>query len=95
MINKLLLSFSLLLLLSCANIELVLSEKNLTNQFKGKTFIVFDGTEEEKFARELFSFFGNNKEGEFILITSFSETKENRLVKQNQVAEKIDYIAYD
>ena len=37
------------------------------------------------------AFFGNNKDGDYILNASLSESKENRLVKKNQVAEKIDY----
>ena len=37
------------------------------------------------------SFFGNNKNYDYILKTTFVEKKENRVVKQNQVAEKIDY----
>ena len=41
--------------------------------------------------RSLYSYFGNNENYEYILKTSFLEKKENRIVKNNQVAEKIEY----
>jgi len=91
MIRGLFFLYLFFLLLSCGNIEFVLKENSTTNQFKDRTSIVFSGIEKESFAQEIFSFFGNNKEGEYILIATFSEKKENRVVKKNQVAEKIDY----
>ncbi len=75
----------------CANLEFVLNENTSVERFKDKTKFIFEGKKEEKFIRELFSYFGNNKEDEFILITTFSENKENVVVKKNQVAEKVDY----
>ena len=50
-----------------------------------------DKNTEERFARGLYSFFGNNNEYEYILKSKFLEKKENRIVKKNQVAEKIEY----
>ena len=91
MIKKFISYLSVLFLFSCGGIEFVLKENSLPNQFRDKTFIIFDGDKEERFTKEMYSFFGNNADGEFILIASFSEQKENRLVKQNQVDEKIDY----
>ena len=91
MIKKLLFSIFLFFLFSCSNIDFVLKENDMVNPYKNKTTIVFDGTKEKKFAQEVTLFFGNKKNAEFLLITSFSEKKENRLVKKNQVAEKIDY----
>ena len=85
---KLLLFF---LLLSCSNIELVLEDDIFPKQLKDQVRIVFSENDEEIFIRELHSVFGNNNNGNFILKTSFSEKKENRIVKNNQVAEKIDY----
>jgi len=85
---KLLLFF---LLLSCSNIELVLEDDIFPKQLKDQVRIVFSENDEEIFIRELYSVFGNNNNGNFILKTSFSEKKENRIVKNNQVAEKIDY----
>jgi len=85
---KLLLFF---LLLSCSNIELVLEDDIFPKQLKDQVRIVFSENDEEIFIRELYSIFGNNNNGNFILKTSFSEKKENRIVKNNQVAEKIDY----
>ena len=85
---KLLLFF---LVLSCSNIEFVLEDDNLPKQLKDQVTIIFNENQEEIFTRELFLVFGNNNNGNFILITSFSEKKENRIVKKNQVAEKIDY----
>ena len=51
-----------------------------------------DKNSDERFVRELFSYFGNNEKYDYILKTKFLETKENRIVKNNQVAEKIEYV---
>lgn len=75
-------------ILSCSNIEFVVKDNN---KLKNKTYIIAEGDESAGFTRELYYFFGNNKNYDFILKTVFSEQKENRIVKQNQVAEKIDY----
>ena len=58
---------------------------------KNKTMLLMDKNTEERFARGLYSFFGNNNEYEYILKSKFLEKKENRIVKKNQVAEKIEY----
>ena len=50
-----------------------------------------DKNSEERFVRGLYSYFGNNEKYEYILKTTFLEKKENRIVKNNQVAEKIEY----
>ena len=76
---------------SCSNIEFVLKDNVLTNPLKDKTMLLIDKNSEDRFARELYSRFGNNKTYEYILKTKFSENKENRIVKTNQVAEKIEY----
>ena len=76
---------------SCSNIELVLKDNIQTNPIKDKTLVLIDKNIEERFIRGLHSFFGNNKEYDYILKTKFLEKKENRIVKNNQVAEKIDY----
>jgi len=46
---------------------------------------------EERFVRGLYTNFGNNEKHEYILKTTFLEKKENRIVKNNQVAQKIEY----
>ena len=46
---------------------------------------------EKRFVKGLYSSFGNNEKYEYILKTTFIEKKENRIVKNNQVAEKIKY----
>jgi hypothetical protein len=46
---------------------------------------------EKRFVKGLYSNFGNNEKFEYILKTTFIEKKENRIVKNNQVAEKIEY----
>jgi hypothetical protein len=46
---------------------------------------------ENRFVKGLYSNFGNNKKYEYILKTTFIEKQENRIVKKNQVAEKIEY----
>jgi hypothetical protein len=47
---------------------------------------------DERFVKGLYSNFGNNEKYEYILKTTFIEKKENRIVKNNQVAEKIEYM---
>ncbi len=76
---------------SCSNIEFVLVDNDQTNPLKDKTALLIDKETEERFVRGLYSYFGNNEQYEYILKTNFLETKENRIVKNNQVAEKIEY----
>ena len=76
---------------SCSNIEFVLKEDDGTNRFKDKVLVVSEGDKGGRFVKELYSVFGNNTKNEFILITTFVEKKENRIVKKNQVAERVDY----
>ena len=88
-------SFFLVLLMfilpSCGNIDLLLLDNTSANILRGNTSVVFVGQYEERFVQEIISFFGNNKNGEYILFATFLEKKENSLVKINQVAEKINY----
>jgi len=85
-------AYSLLFFIfSCSGVEFVLKEDNQKNPLKNKTLLLFDKSSEEKFVGGLFSYFGNNENYDFILKTNFLETKENRIVKNNQVAEKIEY----
>ena len=77
--------------MSCSSVEFVLNEQAPKNNIKNKVYLVFEGNKEEKFTKELYYFFGNVEGSENFLVTSFSEKKENRLVKKNQVAEKTDY----
>jgi hypothetical protein len=69
----------------------VLKDSSLKNQLKNKTALLIDKNSEERFVRGLYSNFGNNEKHEYILKTTFLEKKENRIVKNNQVAEKIEY----
>ena len=80
----------LVLLLSCSNFEMVLNESD-KNRFLKNTSIATSGDNEGRFTKGLFSFFGSSKENDYILITVFEEKKENRVVKKNQVAERVDY----
>ena len=80
----------LILLLSCSNFEMVLNESD-KNRFLKNTSITISGDTGGRFSKGLFSFFGSSKENEYILITVFEEKKENRIVKNNQVAERVDY----
>jgi hypothetical protein len=80
-----------LFIFSCSNIEFLIKDHSLTNPLKDKTILLIDKNTEERFVRGLYSYFGNNKKYEFILKTKFLERKENRIVKNNQVAEKIEY----
>ena len=83
---------------SCSNIEFVLKDSSSKNPLKNKTMLLVNKNSEEKFIRGLYSNFGNSEKYEYILKTTFLEKKENRIVKNNQVAEKIEYtleVKYD
>ena len=98
MIKKIIFFLILFFVLSCTSIEFVIKENINEDQLKGRTKLFISGDQEEKFSRELYSFFGNTTNHEYVLETIFLETKENRIVKDNQVAEKIDYtleVKYD
>ncbi len=91
MIKKIFILFFFMFLMSCGGIELVL-KNDKPNNIKNKVSIVLDGNIEQRFAAELYSFFGNNTETyEYILTSSFLEKKENKIIKKNQVAQKTDY----
>ena len=81
----------LFFIFSCSNIDFVLKKSNQMNLLKEKTVLLIDKNSEERFVRGLYSYFGNSEKYEYILKTSFLERKENRIVKNNQVAEKIEY----
>ena len=81
----------LFFIFSCSGIEFVLKENNQTNPLKDRTLILADNSAEERLVRGLYSYFGNNKKYDYILKTKFLERKENRIIKNNQVAEKIEY----
>jgi hypothetical protein len=91
MIKKYLTFFFLLFIFSCTNIEFVLKDSSQTNPLKDKTVLIMDKNLEKRFVQRLYSNFGNNEQFEYILKTTFIEKKENRIVKNNQVAEKIEY----
>ena len=88
----------LFFIFSCGSVEFVLKDTIEQNPIKDKTLLLIDKNTEEKFVRGLYSYFGNSEKYEYILKTRFLEKKENRIVKNNQVAEKIEYtleIDYD
>jgi hypothetical protein len=91
MIRGCLVLLVLLILSACSNFELVLKDTDKINPYKDKTSILFDENVSSDVAFEFISLIGNEKKGEYILKISFSEEKENIIVKKNQVAEKIDY----
>ena len=91
MIKKLIACILLFCIFSCSSIEFVLKDSSQTNPLKDKTALLMDKNSEEKFVRGLYSYFGNNEKYDYILKTKFLEKKENRIIKNNQVAEKIDY----
>ena len=91
MIKKYLTCCLLLFIFSCTNVEFVLKDKSQINPLKDKTLVVVDKDINNRLTRSLYSFFGNNKKYEYILKTKFLERKENRIIKNNQVAEKIEY----
>ena len=91
MIKKYIACGFLFFIFSCSNIEFVLKNSSQTNPLKEKTMLLMDKNSEERFVSALYSYFGNNGNYEYILKTTFLERKENRIVKNNQVAEKIEY----
>ena len=92
MIKKYFIYSLLFFIFSCSNIEFVLKDYYQTNNpLKNKTLLLFDKSSNERFVRGLYSYFGSVDKNEYILKTNFLETKKNRIVKNNQVAEKIEY----
>jgi hypothetical protein len=91
MIKKYIACSFLFFIFSCNNIEFVLKDSLQTTPLKDKKMLLMDKNSEERFVRGLYSYFGNNEKYEYILKTKFLEKKENRIVKNNQVAEKIEY----
>ena len=91
MIKKYIVCSFLIFAISCNNIDFVLKDSDQTNPLKDKTLLLVDKSSNEKFIRRLHAYFGNSEKHEYILKTNFLETRENRIVKNNQVAEEIEY----
>ena len=86
------------LLIGCSKVDFVLKENNSNKSLKNKTVVVFVGNNNDWFKQEIQYFFRQSEKSEFVLHTNLNEKKINRIVKKNQVAEKIDYeltISYD
>ena len=92
MISKTIIFSFFLFVFSCSNIEFVLNDSSQINPLKNKTILLLDKNTEDRFTKALNYFFGNKKEFDYILQARFLEKKENRIVKNNQVAEKIEYV---
>lgn len=92
MISKFIACSLLFFIYSCGNIEFVLKDSPQTNPLKDNTLLLIDKNSDERFLRGLYSYFGNSENYKYILKTKFLEKKENRIVKNNQVAEKIEYV---
>ena len=98
MIKKYITYFFLIFIFSCSSVDFVLKENSGINPLKEKTMLLIDKNSDERFVRGLYSYFGNSEKYEYILKATYLERKENRIVKNNQVAEKIEYtleISYD
>lgn len=89
--ERIIILFSVLLLSSCGGINFVLENDATNTGLSEKTLLINNNKTNSIFNQEMSSYFRADKEYDYILITNLSEEKENRLVKQNQVAEKIDY----
>ena len=76
---------------ACSNIEFILKYDEDENPLKNKTVLIIDKNMDDRYAKNLYSYFGSSEEHEYILKAKFLEKKENRIVKNNQVAEKIEY----
>jgi len=91
MIKKTILFVFFFFIASCSKIEFVL-DSNEQNQLIDNVKLLMTGDTNQIFSREVNSYFGNSKNYEFILKTAFKENKKNRVVKKNQVAERVDYV---
>ena len=91
MIKKLIACILLFFIFSCSSVEFVLKDSSQTNPLKDKTTLLVDKGSNERFIKGLYSYFGNNEKYDYILRTKSFEEKENRIIKNNQVAEKIEY----
>ena len=91
MIKKYVVCVLFFFIFSCNDVEFILKEDTQINPLKDKTVLLLDKNSDDAFIRGLYSYFGNNEKYEYILKTKFLESKENRIVKNNQVAEKIEY----
>ncbi len=91
MINKILTACIVLFVYACTDVEFLIKKNDSNNQLENKVMLMFSSDTDERVTRELYSSFGNNEVYDFILKVVFFEKKENRIVKTNQVAEKIDY----
>ena len=76
---------------ACSNIEFILKYDEDENPLKNKTVLIIDKNMDDRYAKNLYSYFGSSKENDYILKIKFTEKKENRIVKNNQVAEKVEY----
>ena len=92
MISKFIACSLLFFIYSCGNIEFVIKDSPQTNPLKDNTLLLIDKNSDERFLRGLYSYFGNSENYKYILKTKFLEKIENRIVKNNQVAEKIEYV---
>ena len=72
MIKKILFLLNLLFLISCSGVDLVLNEKNENNNLRNNSLLILNGINNKVFSKEIYSYFGNNKNGEYILTTTFS-----------------------
>ena len=91
MIRRLIILFFVFSITSCGGVEFVLKNNVLENELKNKTALIFKGEKKSVFEKGLISYIGNVTNADYYLVTNFIEKKENRLVKKNQVAEKIEY----
>ena len=91
MINRSIFLLLFFFLYACNSIEFVLNDYDNPNLIKEKVKIIDLDNKQSPLKRELSLFFGNNEEHEYTLETSLIEEKQKRSIKQNQVAEKIDY----
>ena len=91
MINRSIFLLLFFFLYACNNIEFVLNDYDSPNSIKEKVKIIDLDNKQGPLKRELSLFFGNSEVHEYTLQTSLVEEKQKRSIKQNQVAEKIDY----
>ena len=80
-----------LLLISCSNVNFLLTQKNSFDFLQNKTAVYVDGWEKTVLKENLFSMLGDVSNQRFVLTAKVSEEKKNRSVSENQVAQKIDY----
>tara|TARA_B100001057_G_scaffold496626_1_gene598572 strand:- start:2566 stop:3066 length:501 start_codon:yes stop_codon:yes gene_type:complete len=93
MFQKICLTFFLLFIVSCNNLDYVYNEnKSYNNPIYNESEINLGGLEIPSFYSQVVRHIGLNEEGQYQLIISIDEEKIKRSVEKNQAISKLDYV---